>query len=42
MGGINYKKINAYLSNPGIQHQNMVPCTPQQNRLVERKNGTLV
>ena len=37
-------KLNAYLYlyKHGIQHQNIVPCTPQQNGVVERKNRTLV
>ena len=36
------KKIEAYLSKHGIQHQNIIPYTPQQNSVVERKNKTLV
>jgi hypothetical protein len=30
------------LSKHGIQHQKIVPYTPQQNGVAERKNSTLV
>jgi transposase InsO family protein len=36
------KEFEAYLSKHRIQHEKTVPYTPQQNGVVERKNGTLV
>lgn len=36
------KEFEAYLSKHGIQNQNNVPYTLQQNRVAERKNRTLV
>ena len=41
-GWFTEKEFNAYLSKHGIQHQNIVPHTPQQNGVVKRKNRTLV
>ena len=35
-------EFEAFLSKHGIQHQNTVPYTPQQNGVVEQKNKTLV
>ena len=34
--------FNTYLSKHGIQHQKIVPYTPQQNMVTTRKNKTLV
>ena len=36
------KEFESFLSKHGIWHQKVVPYTPQQNGLVERKNITLV
>jgi transposase InsO family protein len=41
-GEFTKKEFTAYLSKNGIQHQNIVPYTPQQKGVVERKNRTLV
>ena len=43
MGG-NLLRMNLkhFLSKHGIQYQNTVPYTPQQNRVAERKNRMLV
>ena len=41
-GQIIKKEFEAFLSKHGIQHQNIVPYTPQQNGVVEQKNKTLV
>ena len=35
-------EYNVFLYKHGIQHQNIVPYTPQQNGVAERKNRTLV
>ena len=43
MGGEFVKnEFEALLSKHGIEHQNTIPYTPQQNGVVERKNRTLV
>ena len=42
MGEFTKNKFNAYLSKHGIQHQNIIPYTPQRNRVGKRKNKTLV
>ena len=42
MEGFTKNKFNAYLYKHGIQHQNIVRYTPQQNGVVKRKNKTLV
>jgi transposase InsO family protein len=36
------KEFTAYLSEHGIQHQNIFPYTPQPNRVAERKIENLV
>ena len=36
------KEFNAFLASGGIKHQFIVPYTPQQNGVVERKNGHIV
>lgn len=41
MGGDYTKyKVSPYLSKHGIKHQNSVPYTSHQNRVVKRKNKT--
>ena len=42
MGEFTKNKFNAYLSKHGIQHQNIIPYTPQRNGVDKRKNKTLV
>ena len=41
-GEFTKKGFNALLYKLGIQHQNSIAYTPQQNRVAERKNRTLV
>ena len=42
--GTEFKNTNIeeYLDEEGIGHEFLVPYTPQQNRIVERKNRTLI
>ena len=42
--GTEFKNTNTeeYLDEEGIGHEFSVPYTPQQNRIVERKNRTLI
>ena len=41
-GGFVKNEFESFLSKHGIQHQNIVPYTPQQNGVAKRKNITLV
>jgi len=36
------QEFKCFLQKEGIQHQLTVSCTPQQNRLAERYNRTIV
>jgi hypothetical protein len=38
---IKKRKFTTYFTSQGIQMQHIVPNTPQQNGVVERKNHTL-
>jgi transposase InsO family protein len=42
--GIEFKNTNIeeYLDGEGIGHELFIPCTPQQNGIVEWKNKTLI
>lgn len=37
-----YTKFNKFCEDAGIEHQLTAPYTPQQNRVVERKNRTIM
>ena len=43
-GGCEYINtlLDTYLKANGIEHQHMVPYTPQQNRIAERFNRTVI
>ncbi|GKC27074.1 retrovirus-related pol polyprotein from transposon TNT 1-94, partial [Tanacetum coccineum] len=36
------KTLNAFFKEEGIEHQTFTPPTPEHNRIVERRNRTLV
>jgi hypothetical protein len=41
-GGFTATEVTDYCVIEGVQHQHMVPYSPQQNDIVERQNGTVV
>ena len=41
-GGFVKNEFESFLSKHGIQHEKIVPYTPQKNGVAERKNKTLV